>query len=61
MEDSPIVQFTRAAIPRLSQIPRGGVTAGLAIVVALLAGLSMLYQVQPEEVGVVLRFLRQPR
>ena len=56
MRDSPIVQFTHAAIPWLSQIPRGGVTAGLAVVLAALVGLSTLYQVQPEEVGVVLRF-----
>ena len=53
MEDSPIVQFTRVTIPRLS---RRAVTAGLAIVVAVLAALSTLYQVQFEEVGVVLRF-----
>ena len=52
IEESPIVQFRRLQ----SQLPKGAITAGVAIVVLLLVGSSALYQVQPEEVAVVLRF-----
>ena len=58
MEDSPIVEFRRLSIP---QIPRGAVTIGLAVLLAAVAVFSTLYQVQPEEVGVVLRFGRYVR
>ena len=61
MADNPLEQFVRAAAPQLSQIPRRAIMTGLAIVVALGVGLSTLYQVQPEEVGVVQRFGRYVR
>ena len=53
MQDSPIIEFRRVPIPKL---PRGALTAGIGVVAALLVAFSALYQVQPEEVGVVLRF-----
>ena len=55
MEDIPIVDFKRVNIPRL---PRGLVTLAAVAVAVLLVGFNTLYQVQPEEVGVVLRFGR---
>ena len=61
MEDGPIVDFKRMNLPPLPRIPRAGVMAGLAVLVAILAAVSTLYQVQPEEVGVVLRFGRYVR
>ena len=64
MEDSPIVEFQRLArsqLPRIPRFPQGGATAVVAIIVAVVAGFSALYQVQPEEVGVVLRFGRYVR
>ena len=42
----------------MPHIPRGGAKALLAVVVLVIAGFSTMYQVQPEEVGVVLRFGR---
>ena len=56
MEDIPTVDFKRVNLPRVPQIPRGGATIVIALVVAALAGFNTLYQVQPEEEGVVLRF-----
>ena len=56
MEDVPIVDFKRVNIPNMPRIPRGAAPVVLAVVVALVVGFSTLYQVQPEEVGVVLRF-----
>ena len=61
MEDVPIVDFKRVNLPNMPRIPRGAATGGLAVVVALVVGFSTLYQVQPEEVGVVLRFGRHDR
>ena len=58
MEDLPIVDFKRVKLPRVPRIPRGGATAVLALLVVAVAGFSTLYQIQPEEVGVVLRFGR---
>ena len=58
MEDIPIVDFKRVNVPRL---PRGVVTLAVAGLVALLVGFNSLYQIQPEEVGVVLRFGRYVR
>ena len=55
MDDSPIVQFKRVPIPKL---PGAALMAGVVVLVAILAGFNALYQVQPEEVGVVLRFGR---
>ena len=43
------------------RVPRGARAAGVAVLVAVLAGFNTLYQVQPEEVGVVLRFGRYAR
>ncbi len=56
MEDSPIVDFKRVNLPNMPRIPRGAAPVVLAVVVALVVGFSTLYQIQPEEVGVVLRF-----
>ena len=61
MADIPTVDFRRVNLPRvpnLSNIPRGGATAIIALLVLAVLGFSTLYQVQPEEVGVVLRFGR---
>ena len=53
MENVPIVDFKRI---NLSTLPRGSLTAGLVAIGVILAAFSSLYQIQPEEVGVVLRF-----
>ena len=61
MADIPTVDFKRVNLPRLpnlSNIPRGGKTAIVALLVLTVVGFGTLYQVQPEEVGVVLRFGR---
>ena len=61
MEDNPIVDFRNMNLPRmppLPRMPRGGATVVLALLVVAVLGASTLYQVQPEEVGVVLRFGR---
>ena len=58
MEDIPIVDFKRVNVPR---VPRGVATLAIAGLVALLVGFNSLYQIQPEEVGVVLRFGRYVR
>ena len=58
MEDSPIVEFQRVSIPK---IPRGAVTVGISVLVAIVLAFGTFYQVQPEEVGVVLRFGRYVR
>ena len=55
MEDIPIVDFKRVNLPR---VPRGLATVAVAALAALVVAFSTLYQVQPEEVGVVLRFGR---
>ena len=46
---------------RLPRFPRGAVTAAVALIVAAVVAFGALYQVQPEEVGVVLRFGRYVR
>ena len=57
MDDGPVVDFRRMNVPGgLPRIPRGAATAALAVLLAVLIGFTALYQVQPEEVGVVLRF-----
>ena len=58
MADIPTVDFKRVNLPDMSRIPRGGATAVLGLLVAALVLFNTLYQVQPEEVGVVLRFGR---
>ena len=61
MEDRPIVDFKSLNLPpmpRMPRLPRGGATAVLAVLVVAVVGFNTLYQVQPEEVGVVLRFGR---
>jgi len=55
MEDIPIVDFKRVNVPR---IPRGVATLAVVGLAVLLVGFNALYQIQPEEVGVVLRFGR---
>ena len=46
---------------RLPRFPRGASTAAAALIVAAVVAFGALYQVQPEEVGVVLRFGRYVR
>ena len=46
---------------RLPRFPRGAATAAAALIVAAVVAFGALYQVQPEEVGVVLRFGRYVR
>ena len=58
MEDIPVVDFRRMNIPGMPHIPPGVATMVVALLVLAIAGFSTLYQVQPEEVGVVLRFGR---
>ena len=54
MEDMPnMPDFKNIRIPRM---PRGSPTAIVAGVVAIIVAFNTLYQVEPEEVGVVLRF-----
>ena len=43
------------------RLPRGAATAAAALVAAVVVAFGALYQVQPEEVGVVLRFGRYVR
>jgi membrane protease subunit HflK len=57
MPNMPI-DVSQVRIPRL---PRGAATAGAALIVAAVVAFGALYQVQPEEVGVVLRFGRYVR
>ena len=52
------IDVSRMRVPR---IPRGALTAGIALVATVIVAFSVLYQVQPEEVGVVLRFGRYVR
>ena len=49
----PMVDLNRLQLPKVS---RRAATVGIVALALLLGGLSTLYQVQPEEVGVVLRF-----
>ena len=64
MADNPIIEFKRMNFPnlpnmsRLPRLPRGGATAVVGLILVVILGFSTLYQVQPEEVGVVLRFGR---
>ena len=61
MEDNPIIDIknlARSQLPNMPRLPQGGMTAIVALLVVVVAGFSTLYQVQPEEVGVVLRFGR---
>ena len=46
---------------RLPRFPRGAATAVVGLIVAAVVAFGALYQVQPEEVGVVLRFGRYVR
>ena len=46
---------------RLPRFPRGAATAAVGLIVAAVVTFGALYQVQPEEVGVVLRFGRYVR
>jgi membrane protease subunit HflK len=65
MEDNnPFAEIARANLPKLPQmphVPRGAAMAVAALLVVSVVGFSTLYQVQPEEVGVVLRFGRYVR
>ena len=57
MADEPIVDFRRINVTGgLPRIPRRTAAALIVLLLAVAAGFGSLYQVQPEEVGVVLRF-----
>lgn len=56
MKDNPLVDITSVNIPKLPRLPRGGAMAVVTVLIVGVVGFSTLYQVQPEEVGVVLRF-----
>jgi modulator of FtsH protease HflK len=56
--DGRVIDFSSFQVP---QIPRGLIGWIVAAVLAVLVLVSSLYQVQPEEVGVVLRFGRYVR
>ena len=56
MADEPIVDFRRLNVTGLPRIPRRAAAALVVLLLAVVAGFGTLYQVQPEEVGVVLRF-----
>ncbi|SVD06841.1 uncharacterized protein METZ01_LOCUS359695, partial [marine metagenome] len=56
MADLSDIDFNRIEIPKLPKLPLGGLKAIIAVLVVVVAAFSTLYQVQPEEVGVVLRF-----
>ena len=58
MADIPVVDFKRMNLPQVPRLPPGGATAVVGIILVVILGFSTLYQVQPEEVGVVLRFGR---
>jgi len=58
MADSPVVDFRRLNLSQIPRLPRGGATAVVGFILVAVLGFSTLYQVQPEEVGVVLRFGR---
>ena len=53
MADLPNIDFNRIEIPKFPKLPRATVAAIIAGLVVVLTGFSTLYQVQPEEVGVV--------
>ena len=52
------IDVSRVRLPRL---PRGAATAAAGLLAAVVVAFGALYQVQPEEVGVVLRFGRYVR
>ena len=58
MADIPVVDFKRMNLPQIPRLPRGGATAVVGFLVVAILGFSTLYQVQSEEVGVVVRFGR---
>ena len=58
MDDVPIVDFKRVELPGMPHLQRGPVVAGIGLLAVALLVFNTLYQVQPEEVGVVLRFGR---
>ena len=66
-ENNPFAEIKRLNIPKLPEmppmprVPRGVATAAVTLLVVAVAGFGTLYQVQPEEVGVVLRFGRYVR
>ena len=53
MPKMPNIDFSRM---NLQAIPPRAVMAGLGVIVAIVVAFNTLYQIQPEEVGVVLRF-----
>ena len=60
MQDLPI-EFRRVKMPGMPSFSQRTVLAVIAAIVAVVTAFSTLYQIQPEEVGVVLRFGRYVR
>ncbi len=58
MDDVPIVDFKRIELPNMPRLRRGPVITGLGLLAVAVLAFNTFYQVQPEEVGVVLRFGR---
>lgn len=60
MQDTPF-DFSRMNLPRLPSFTRNAVAFSIVALLVISAAFSTLYQVQPEEVGVVLQFGRYVR
>ena len=56
MNDIPIIDFKRVNFSDLRKMPSRQAGGIVAVILVLILGFGSLYQVQPEEVGVVLRF-----
>lgn len=61
MENLPTVEFRKVKLPKFPQLPASTTILVVAALLAAVVGLNSLYQVQPEEVGIVLRFGRYVR
>jgi membrane protease subunit HflK len=66
MSDDDIIDFSRwgshgSRMPKMPRVPGGLLRIGLAALGAIVLFATTFYQVQPEEVGVVLRFGRYVR
>ncbi len=66
MSDDDIIDFSRwgshaPRMPKMPRVPGGLLRIGLAVLGAIVLFSTTFYQVQPEEVGVVLRFGRYVR
>ena len=58
MDDTQPFDFRRVELPPVPKVRRGPLAAVAVVILGGLLAYNTLYQVQPEEVGVVLRFGR---